>query len=345
MPMGRQRTISVCLSSLALALAVLGATRAEAAAVCGQTITVDTTLTANLSCQGDGIVIGAPNVTLDLGGYTITGDGELRDSGVNNEAGHAGVKITNGAVTGFGEGVLLTRAAANRVTGLQASGNHLGVVLDSSSNNVLKRIEATKNLIDGIFLVRSSHNKLVRNAINDNEDHGILLLGSTRNLLKRNKTNRNLEGIDVKSTEAEGESSRNRIQKNRAIGNSDEGIELTGSDRNTVRANKASVNGGYGFLVVGPAVANKLKRNKATHNERDGIVVGPEGDKTRLSGNRARKNRGDGIEVSTASSRLARNRATANKALGIRAVPGVHDDGGNRAARNGDSRECVQVDC
>ena len=45
--------------------------------VCGQTITQDYTLTEDLDCPPGSVYsirIGAPDVTLDLGGYTISGD-------------------------------------------------------------------------------------------------------------------------------------------------------------------------------------------------------------------------------------------------------------------------------
>ena len=52
--------------------------RAEAAnqPQCGDTITADTTLHQDLvNCPNNGIIIGADNITLDLNGHTIDGDG------------------------------------------------------------------------------------------------------------------------------------------------------------------------------------------------------------------------------------------------------------------------------
>ena len=43
---------------------------------CGDTITEDTTLDQDLACPpgtGSAIVIGASNITLDLGGHTLSG--------------------------------------------------------------------------------------------------------------------------------------------------------------------------------------------------------------------------------------------------------------------------------
>ena len=70
--------------TLALVVAgftVLGGGQALASHVgCGDTITTDTTLDSDLAnCPNNGIVIGADNITLDLNGHTIDGDGALVD--------------------------------------------------------------------------------------------------------------------------------------------------------------------------------------------------------------------------------------------------------------------------
>jgi hypothetical protein len=60
-------------------VAVLGLSAGQASAnhvQCGDTITQDTRLDSDLmNCPGNGIVIGADNIKLDLKGYLIDGDG------------------------------------------------------------------------------------------------------------------------------------------------------------------------------------------------------------------------------------------------------------------------------
>jgi hypothetical protein len=64
------------LAAALLGLVALGAAPAAASHVaCGDTLTVDTRLDSDLACPGDGLVIAADGVTLDLGGHTITGSG------------------------------------------------------------------------------------------------------------------------------------------------------------------------------------------------------------------------------------------------------------------------------
>jgi hypothetical protein len=60
--------------------------------------------------------------------------------------------------------------------------------------------------------------------------------------------------------------------------------------------------------------------------------------------NLAVRNGDDGIDINVASTILTRNLANHNHDLGIEAVPGVIDGGGNHAAGNGNSAQCTNID-
>src|SRR4051794_9481152 len=73
---------------------------------CGDVITSDTTLDSDLlDCPGDGVVIGADGVTLDLAGHLIDGDGLQGDfpgdQGVDDSGGFDRVRVLNGTVQQF----------------------------------------------------------------------------------------------------------------------------------------------------------------------------------------------------------------------------------------------------
>ncbi len=96
-----------------LALAAPAAARAAEPA-CGATITTSTRLHADLAnCPGNGLVIGADGITLDLGRSTLSGAG----TGIVL-AGHRGVTISGGTIKGFATGVALDGADGNRVRGV-----------------------------------------------------------------------------------------------------------------------------------------------------------------------------------------------------------------------------------
>ena len=77
---------------------------------CGDTITTDTTLDTDLiDCPSNGIVIGADDITLDLNGHVIDGDGtefagcgnrEFCDVGVL-DIDHDGVTVRDGSAHGL----------------------------------------------------------------------------------------------------------------------------------------------------------------------------------------------------------------------------------------------------
>jgi hypothetical protein len=110
----RRRTAALALL-VSGALAGSGATAWAKPLHCGDTVTTNTTLHADLTdCPGNGLVIGADRVTLNLNGHAITGNLEGA-VGIDNSAGHDGVTIMNGAVRNFTNGVLLLEhASGNR---------------------------------------------------------------------------------------------------------------------------------------------------------------------------------------------------------------------------------------
>jgi hypothetical protein len=80
---GRATLVGLSVTVTLVLVGVVALSGAEAASKvsCGDTITADITLHRNLvNCPNNGIVIGADNITLDLNGHTIDGDGRRVDS-------------------------------------------------------------------------------------------------------------------------------------------------------------------------------------------------------------------------------------------------------------------------
>ena len=76
----------------------------------------------------------------------------------------------------------------------------------------------------------------------------------------------------------------------------------------------------------------------------DAFLVNKKGSSL-LKRNLASGAKDDGFHIESRSTKLAKNRATRNAAIGIEAVRGVIDGGGNRANGNGGPRQCVNVKC
>ena len=228
---------TVLSKAMVLALVVagftaLGSVQALASHLsCGATITTDTTLDSDLvNCPNNGIVIGADNITLDLNGHSINGDGkliedcaEICDTGVVND-GHRRVTIQGGSVREFAVGVFVGGASSNRLLHLSASHNLFvgllilestatqveqnsasdngrttnanGIVLFASRNNRIDRNTVSRNGHQGIFIGESDHNRIVRNLVADNPVAGIAMEGGS-NEVSRNRVRRNGDNIIV----------------------------------------------------------------------------------------------------------------------------------------------------
>ena len=88
-----------------------------------------------------------------------------------------------------------------------------------------------------------------------------------------------------------------------------------------------------------------LKNNKLRSNTLDGIHTGAGSSGDLLIKNHSNKNGHDGIHVDNAGNTLTKNHADRNLNLGIFAVAGSVDAGGNKAHKNGNSLQCVGVVC
>ena len=143
------------LAALALTAALFASAPGPASAqvlACGQVITQDTTLENDLTdCSGDGIVIGADGITLDLNGHTVEGspcDTDCASNrGIDNTAGYDGVRILDGTIRGFAYSVALAGADENTLHALTVGGfpvarSFIGVSLSHSFDNELDRIAA-----------------------------------------------------------------------------------------------------------------------------------------------------------------------------------------------------------
>jgi parallel beta-helix repeat protein len=388
---GRPRFISNGLvafftaSGLSLVLASSAYAKEPVTVSCDDTITADTTLDSDLiDCPNNGIVIGADDITLDLNGHRIDGDGtefadcpknEICDVGVAND-GHDGVKVKGGSTREFAVGVLVSRARHNRVLEISSSKNvFFGAVVGRSSRSVIRDSSFSHNIPpegDGIGLFGSDHNKIVDNSIKDNRGPGIHVDGSDGNLIEGNLFMHASPGVLIGGDESSDRGDRNEVRGNRFVRNSG-GIVVARGSRNVIARNHLSRDGsGIGIekgrhnvvarnVVVDPratgiylgldfpdgsigGVDNVIRRNVVKGSGGDAFLINKKGTSV-LRRNVASRAKDDGFDVESRSTRLAKNRATHNADLGIQARRGVADGGGNVARNNGDRRQCTHIAC
>jgi hypothetical protein len=90
---------------------------------------------------------------------------------------------------------------------------------------------------------------------------------------------------------------------------------------------------------------NIVRRNIVGGAGRNGVLIDSTVEHTLLLGNRVSRAGDDGIDVESPTTTLTRNHARHNADLGIAAVLGVVDGGGNKAGGNGNPAQCTHVAC
>ena len=120
-------------------LGLAGVSRLAGNVACGDVITQDTTLTADLYCPGsDGLVIGASYVTLDLAGHTLRGDGN--GTGVikrHLDDFFHDITIENGVVRNFASGISLGGFFDYFIENMKVTNNvEIGIGLSGDSVSV-----------------------------------------------------------------------------------------------------------------------------------------------------------------------------------------------------------------
>ena len=304
---------------------------------------------------------------------------EFCDLGVNNGAGYDGVTIKNGSVRDFAVGVLGIDTSNNRLLRLSVSRSMFpGIVIGESNGTLVRRnsivrnglttdqaglvifashrIRIDKNQVSnngdiGLFMVDSSNDSwITKNTLAENPEAGMMLEGS-RNEVRRNRLLRNGDGIVVGGNS-------NVISGNhvstatRCPDGCGYGISFEGGAHNVVAHNHVADARRAGIRVdaYGTAASGTVIRANIVHTAGvDGIAInldhaGPVKN-TLLAANKVMGAGDDGIDVESASTTLTRNVTVHNTDLGIEAVAGVTDGGGNHAAGNGDPRQCTHVTC
>jgi hypothetical protein len=157
--MNYRRKVGALLAGFAaFTLPTVSGVEAQVQPVCGQTITVSTTLTADLGpCPDYGIKIGADNLVLDLGGFRIFGVPGFNDGAGVYMAGRTGVTVRNGTITNFDGGVAIEGGSHNTVTGITARQN-----IGRAAFGVNTRFG------EGIAVLSSSFNRIIANSTIDN---------------------------------------------------------------------------------------------------------------------------------------------------------------------------------
>jgi hypothetical protein len=324
---GRGAAIAIA----ALGVLVLPSGHAGAAVTCGTTVVKDVKLKKNLTgCSGDGLVVGASNITIDLNGHRITGQNAPGSDGITAFGGFLNLRIKGGGggqVAHFDQAVTLQDAASSRVKGLKIKHSRVGVAVGGDSNfarimdNKISEIE-----LYGIGTAIADDLEIAGNEITGPTDSALINAA-----------------ISVNGTV------NTMVEENVLLGGADgdHGIIVHGNaqgakvKKNDVRRHQIS-----GIDLYNGATGTSVNKNEVIANDFNGIIVeSGAGTGTRVLNNTARKNGVNGIDIEKSGVEVGDNVANGNEQWGIFALPGVVDLGGNKAQGNGQPSQCSGIAC
>ena len=241
------------------------------------------TLTDNITCDADGIVIDRNDTTLNGAGYTLRGSYATGSRGIDLSE-RSNVTIKNVNIKSFFYGVCLVSSSsctisgnnitANRQHGIglrygrygssnnnTISGNNIennsnGIWVDGSYNNVSGN-NITASRVDGIVL-GWSYNDISGNNI-ENNSLGIYVDGSYHNVSGNNIIANNRHGIRLQGA------SNNNVSGNNITDNSDIGIYLDDSRSNSIFGNYIADNG-WGISLSFSSKDNLVYHNSFINN-------------------------------------------------------------------------------
>ena len=249
--------IPLAVVALATTLLAFGNGAAQAGNVeCGDKIFVDTKLDANIDCFAfpgrDGVMIGAPGVTLNLNGFNIIGESILGASGVFN-AGWDETTIKNGTISGFQDGV-----RADGVTDL-----------------VIKDVTLSDQVLSSIVVINSADVRIIRVSISQPPGDGVNPAEAIRLA--------NVDGAKVKKATVDGGyfgvlslgdpnlgdpgTATELVVNNSVFTNTTHGIFLERTTDSKIVGNQVHDNGGIGIGLVNGSSGNKIKLNVVTGND------------------------------------------------------------------------------
>jgi Right handed beta helix region len=299
-----------------VAFMAIGATTASATHVqCGDVITQDTTLDSDVICpdgwESAGITIVNDDVTVDLAQHAVRAPSTteiLESNGIETDGPRRGLVVRNGSVLGFSTGVRL-QASFSTAERMVLRNGSIGVFM-AGDQNLVRRNRAYTTGFAPIQL-RGDGFVVDRNVAWGGYDSCMIVRGDHPTVTRNDAGGCYTGGVSISNYTAA------LVARNR-VTHSTGGLGVVGSGAH-VEWNRVSHNY-YGLDVSDPHAV--VTRNVASDNVGD-----------------------SGIEVFVAGATVSRNRADRNAYLGIDAVSGTIDGGGNRASGNGNPAQCVGVSC
>jgi parallel beta-helix repeat protein len=180
---------------------------------CGQLVHGSVTLTANITCTGDGLIVGDDGTTINLNGFSIYGPG-ADSSKVGIGVSEDNVVINGpGTISGFQAGILATEANELVATSLIMQNNQIAAFFTGADFATVDE-NIIKNNNIGVASHTASGLNIEDNSMDGNTLAGITFVDTTTSKIEQNKINGSQNGIFLDS-----QSTENTVQSNNAHDN------------------------------------------------------------------------------------------------------------------------------
>jgi parallel beta-helix repeat protein len=282
-------------AAIALVLAAAPARADTAVSDCGTLTTAGNYfLTKNITATGTCIIVGSEGVSLDMKGFTITGNGT--GDGISDGGGHfESMAIANGSIRNFDVGIGLDSSCCVVIRNVNASNNTETGILVGNCCGTLDAITANGNGTVGVMALDCCFTLNNIQASGNGGGGGIVSTNCCTTI--SNSTVTNNGGTGVSGTNCCNFLVSSNVQHNGADGvsmsgccnfvvgstvafNSSDGIHLTNSD-NLVSGSNASANAGNGIFLE--TSDNQITNTTASGNQGAGASVGCPGAITGLT--------------------------------------------------------------
>jgi len=319
--------------ALVLAVSAAGSPTVVQSVSCGDTVTQNVKLTADLHCSTtDGLDIGANHVTIDLGGHTIYGASPYNGVADN---GYPYATIKNGSIDGFENAVYLHTASHGTITDIVAR-NDPGVAISVDTSSPFTAVSKSTVVAygyEGVYLQTdgSSLTKSTVAAGSNPAGLGVVVWGSGNTVSANTISASARAGILVQYGGG------NQVTKNRVEGAGNDGIRLYDTQGALLSGNDVIGTGGVGILVENTSDGTTVTKNTVWASTGDGIAISSDSLGSLITANVSSGNRSNGIDVqnSDPSSWLGKNTADLNAVDGIIGTVDDTDLGGNTGSNNG----------
>lgn len=144
---------------------------------CGETVNESCTMNCDMQSNGTCFTFGTDAVSIDCGGYSISGNGSGEGVVIANAD---NCSVRNCSITGFGTGVSLGPFTGNNtLSGNTIEGNEYGMsfIYDSNGNTVVGNTVSLNG--NGIHLCSSSENNVSNNTVSSNDQTGLYFCESS----------------------------------------------------------------------------------------------------------------------------------------------------------------------